>query len=294
MPKRKPTKHEDDILRNIRQPDRYDPKARSFGGPWRMVKCKDGAYVCYEQHLEIIDNLRKNAEIDSAQSSHDGIHTCSKGCSKPGCNRSLRDTIEEQDAQIEALKQDILEKAAELRRLHQERVHDLNQIGGLQEENQSLAGQVRQFEEHRDTAAQIIKRLTAELSNISGWGRGLESDLSHARVEISFLKSEVERYKFTLEEERQIARQDWAGLRCEHDRVKRALEQAEAEVERLRASSFVTAVPVEQYERLRKAGDAMAACITEFRCGKYGNALDKVGGFYVWQDWLKAKEGKQP
>ena len=41
--------------------------------------------------------------------------------------------------------------------------------------------------------ASEVRRLTAELSNISGWGRGLESDLSHARVEISFLKSEVER-----------------------------------------------------------------------------------------------------
>ena len=30
-----------------------------------------------------------------------------------------------------------------------------------------------------------------------------------------------------------------------------------AEVERLRASSFVTAVPVEQYERVIKAGDAV-------------------------------------
>ena len=44
--------------------------------------------------------------------------------------------------------------------------------------------------------------------------------------------------------------------------------------------------------RLTEAGDAMADCITEFRCGKYGNALDKVGGFYVWQDWLVAKGGK--
>lgn len=167
MTKRKPTKHEDDILRNIRQPDRYDPNARRFGGPWRMVKCKDGAYVCYEQHLEIIDNLRKNAEINDAQSPHDGIHTCSKGCSKPGCNRSLRDTIEEQDAQIEALKQDLLEQSAAARHLRFERVHDLNQIGGLQEENQSLAGQVRQFEEHRDTAAQIIKRLEAEVEALT-------------------------------------------------------------------------------------------------------------------------------
>ena len=193
MPKRKPTKHEDDILRNIRQPDRYDPKARSVGGPWRMVKCKDGAYVCYEQHLEIIDNLRKSAEINPAQSPHDGIHTCSKGCSKPGCNRALRDTIEEQDAQIEALKQDLLERAAELRRLHQERVHDLNHIGGLQEENQSLAGQVRQFEEHRDTAAQIIKRLEAEVEALmtNPTSRLLRAE----RDENARLKAEVERLR---------------------------------------------------------------------------------------------------
>ena len=187
------TKHEDDILRNIRQPDRYDPKARSIGGPWRMVKCKEGAYVCYEQHLEIIDNLRKNAEIDPAQSPHDGIHTCSKGCNKPGCKRGLRDTIEEQDAQIVALKQDLLEKAAELRRLHQERVHDLNHIGGLQEENQSLSGQVRQFEEHRDTAAQIIKRLEAEVEALT---TNPTSRLLRAeREENARLKADVERLR---------------------------------------------------------------------------------------------------
>ncbi|NBS71397.1 hypothetical protein EBT31_21170, partial [bacterium] len=31
------------------------------------------------------------------------------------------------------------------------------------------------------------------------------------------LKAEVEQWKFTLEEERQIMREDWAGLRCEKD-----------------------------------------------------------------------------
>jgi len=156
MTKRKPTKHEDDVLRNIRPPDRYDPKARGLGLPWRMVKCKDGAYVCYEQHLEIIDNLRKNAEEAVAQSPHDGIHTCSKGCKKSGCNRGLRDTIEEQDAQIVALKQDLLEKAAELRRLHQERVHDLNQIGGLQEKNARLKAEVERLRKAGDAMASAL------------------------------------------------------------------------------------------------------------------------------------------
>lgn len=38
-----------------------------------------------------------------------------------------------------------------------------------------------------------VLQLTAELSNVTGWGRGLESDLSRARVIISFLNSEFER-----------------------------------------------------------------------------------------------------
>ena len=62
-------------------------------------------------------NLRNPAEINPAQSPHNGIHTCSKGCKKQGCNRGLRDTIEEQDAQIVALKQDLLEKTAAVRNL---------------------------------------------------------------------------------------------------------------------------------------------------------------------------------
>lgn len=77
--------------------------------------------------------LRKNADISPPQSPHDdGIHTCSKGCKKPGCTRAMRDTIEEQDQQIEALKRDVLEKTAELRKSEEhnaalcERMQDLN------------------------------------------------------------------------------------------------------------------------------------------------------------------------
>ena len=55
-----------------------------------------------------------------------------------------------------------------------------------------------------------------------------------------------------------------------------------AEVERLRASSFVTAVPVEQYERVVKAGDAMAKVIDD----------DYLNTLQVWIDWNAAKEGK--
>ncbi len=56
-----------------------------------------------------------------------------------------------------------------------------------------------------------------------------------------------------------------------------------AEVERLRASSFVTAVPVEQYERVIKAGDAMVEAFDL----KY-----PVAGKVI-KAWNEAKEGKQ-
>lgn len=118
MPKHKPTKHEDDILRGIRPPD--------------------------------------------------GIHTCSKGCKKPGCNRGLRDTIEEQDALIVALKQDLLEQSAATRHLRCERIHDLNQIGGLQEENARLKAEV--------------ERLTQEYSDATNHYNKLHNDLE-AEVE---------------------------------------------------------------------------------------------------------------
>ena len=63
-----------------------------------------------------------------------------------------------------------------------------------------------------------IERLKAELSNITAWGRGLESDLSHARVEISFLKSEVERLEHQVRYWRIEAECDNARwLRCLED-----------------------------------------------------------------------------
>jgi hypothetical protein len=59
-----------------------------------------------------------------------------------------------------------------------------------------------------------------------------------------------------------------------------------AEVERLRASSFVTAVPSHQYERVIKAGDAMAerlmyqgypATVPAWNAAKNGWDADKEG-----------------
>jgi len=89
------------------------------------------------------------------------------------------------------------------------------------------------------------------------------------------LKAEVERWKFTLEEERQIMREDWAGLRCEKDRVQRALEYAEAQV-----------------ERLTKAGDALAGEAIRLEYSNYWSEYEKVEDVCIdeVEAWHKAKE----
>ena len=76
--------------------------------------------------------------------------------------------------------------------------------------------------------------------------------------------------------------EDYVTLWAENARLK-------AEVERLRASSFVTAVPVEQYERLRKAGDAMEIALqADFN----GCPYEPLVIMQAIRRWRAAKEGK--
>ena len=80
-------------------------------------------------------------------------------------------------------------------------------------------------------------------------------------------------------------------LTVQVDDLNKENARLKAEVERLRASSFVTAVPVEQYERLVKAGDALASSI-QFN---EEMAKDYNGPTIVHQSvkaWNAAKEGK--
>ena len=66
--------------------------------------------------------------------------------------------------------------------------------------------------------ADAYETLLADFSQMTAWGRGLESDLSHARVEISFLKAEVERLDHQVRYWRIEAEVDNARwLRCLED-----------------------------------------------------------------------------
>ncbi len=62
-----------------------------------------------------------------------------------------------------------------------------------------------------------------------------------------------------------------------------------AEVERLRASSFVTAVPCEQYERVVKAGEDLLIWVLILR-HYYPNDIEDMR--LVILKWHAAKEGK--
>jgi hypothetical protein len=73
-----------------------------------------------------------------------------------------------------------------------------------------------------------------------------------------------------------VAHQDYASLK--------------AEVERLRASSFVTAVPVEQYERLREAGDDLFHALAGMHLIHRGS-IDTTKQKNLVK-WNAAKEGK--
>jgi hypothetical protein len=72
--------------------------------------------------------------------------------------------------------------------------------------------------------------------------------------EVNLLKGQVNYWRIEAE--------------CDHGRWLRCLE----DLEKLRALSFVTAVPCEQYERVVKAGDAMAEDLPQFGSVKAWNA----------------------
>jgi hypothetical protein len=98
-----------------------------------------------------------------------------------------------------------------------------------------------------------IKKQQEEIERLCAWGRGLESDLSHARVEISFLKAEVERLDTLC---KQLSKQH-SDISCENI-------------------------------MLRKAGDAMAKGLL-----KYIEPTDGYLTYLECRaNWNAAKEGK--
>ena len=100
--------------------------------------------------------------------------------------------------------------------------------------------------------------------------QNLQSENARLKAEVERLDHQVRYWRIEAE----VDNARW--LRCLQD------------LEELRASSFVTAVPVEQYERVVKAGDAMAdEIIGCYKAEGYDPADSET-----LPKWNAAKEGK--
>ena len=116
----------------------------------------------------------------------------------------------------------------------------------------------------------------------------------HLEAELERLEAQCQRMAHEyceLEKAHSKLKSNYADLRfvCKelgiYEKEKRLLK---AEVERLRASSFVTAVPVEQYERVVKAGDLL--CFHYISLARKRWPDDPLPSSVT--DWNAAKEGK--
>ena len=117
-----------------------------------------------------------------------------------------------------------------------------------------LKAEVERLKEGNDCLGQMHDKemersayLLEEFNRTTAWGRGLESDLSHARVEISFLKAEVKRLS---------AADSYLQDANEHAFEKRC-DELEAEVERLtdaitKGAMTPDAKPFDEVERLKE------------------------------------------
>ena len=92
-----------------------------------------------------------------------------------------------------------------------------------------------------------------------------------------------------------IADQAVANCEAEIQKLREENARLKAEVERLRASSFITAVPSHQYERIVKAGDAMASMLQfEETLNDSDHIPQSVQNWNAAKNgWNAAKEGKQ-
>ena len=127
----------------------------------------------------------------------------------------------------------------------------------------------------KDQLKAEVARLKTEVQHLMIFCNSTLIPSKELQDENARLKAEVERLEHQVNYWRIEAEVDNARwLRCLKD------------YEELRASSFVTAVPVEQYERVVKAGDAMAFALILFEMKSEKEREERI------KAWSAAKEGK--
>lgn len=99
------------------------------------------------------------------------------------------------------------------------------------------------------------------------------SDYRHIKAELTDCKAEADR----LKAEANRLREAHSDALADFWNIHKGYFDLKAEVERLRSSSFTTAVPSDKYEEIIKAGDALA---------------DFLGPCSAVRKWNKAKDGR--
>lgn len=242
------------------------------------------------------ENARLKAEVEAYRSASDEVAAAFLALPSPH-NQVGRvcEGIEHLKTEIERLNAELDQAKCDHDNCQKRKVRIDNHRFDLFTENNNLKAEVERLKAVNTIEQRTIQGLQntpewSEISRLTAWGRGLESDLSKAKVEVSLLKSDIEKL------EKQVWRMKMLNG-IENDTIKglkAALKTAPEWSKVLEAIENNARLEVEndvlktEIEQLRKAGEAMADCITEFRCGKYGNALNKIGGFRVWQDWKSA------
>ena len=143
-----------------------------------IVEWRYGPYVGIEDYQKIEDKCQRyKAEV--------------KRLTKPGCTRTLRDTIEEQNKQIEALKRDVLEQAAEIRNLneviadlHNQADDDLDSIETERIENARLKAEIEKLKLTLEEERQIF---------LKNWN--YDPHYAYLQLNNAELKAEIERLK---------------------------------------------------------------------------------------------------
>ena len=136
-----------------------------------------------------------------------------------------------------------------------------------------------------------VEMLTRKLEVADNHAQCLEMVINAGTANELRLKAEVERLKaVSTIEQRTIQGLQQTPEWSEIARLTAECRRLEAENNRLRSSSFVTAVPVEQYERVVKAGDDMAFHYQELVRIEWGPMTTHTPPSVV--RWLAAKEGK--
>jgi len=140
---------------------------------------------------------------------------------------------------------------------------------GITDDADGKLCEYRDYEKLKSTTDSIVQSFAANVLRLGNEVRDLSISNAVLRDDNARLKAEVQHWQ-----------EQW------HFVIEDNNKQMD-ELARLRASSFVTAVPVEQYERVVKAGDAMYVVIYGFNWLAFNkditNTLDA---------WNAAKEGK--